>query len=448
MTITHKIPPHSLDAEHSVLGALLVDPNALMKISDFLQVDDFYSQGNKDIYETILHLSNLRKPIDLITVPEELKKKDLLDNIGGVSFLAELMTIVPSAINILEYANIVKQKSTLRKMVHAGQKITSFGYDEDEDIEKLLEQSEKEVFAISQTFLRNKFVPINEILSGRFEIFSERHDNDDEDLDIGVKSGFDNLDKILGGFQPSDLIILAARPSMGKTGFALATAINAADIYGKSIGIFSLEMSKEQLVDRMFANVLQVNSYKLQKGQLSDDEFMRMGPAMDKLSKMPIYIDDTVESSISALRAKARRLQMEHGLDMIIIDYLQLMSTGDPKLSGNRVLEIAEISRSLKALARELHIPIIALSQLSRGVESRNDKRPMLSDLRDSGAIEQDADVAIMLYRDEYYNKDTDKPGETELLIRKHRNGEIGECVLIFDKAKMRFREKNPQNDY
>ncbi|HID91974.1 TPA: replicative DNA helicase [Candidatus Gracilibacteria bacterium] len=448
MAITPQIPPHSLDAEHSVLGALLIDPNALMKISDFLRIDDFYSQGNQDIYEIILNLSNLRKPIDLITVPEELKKKNLLEPIGGVSFLAELMTIVPSAVNILEYAHIVKQKSTLRKMVVAGQKITSFGYEEDENIESLLEQSEKEVFTISQTFLKNKFIPINEILSGRFEIFSERHDNDDEDLDIGVKSGFGNLDKILGGFQPSDLVILAARPSMGKTGFALAAAINSADFYGKSIGIFSLEMSKEQLVDRMFANILQVDSYKLQKGQLSDDEFMRMGPAMDKLSKMSIYIDDTVESSISALRAKARRLQMEHGLDMIIIDYLQLMSTGNPQLAGNRVLEIAEISRSLKALARELHIPVMALSQLSRGVESRPDKRPMLSDLRDSGAIEQDADVVIMIYRDEYYNKDTDKPGITELLIRKHRNGEVGECELKFDKAKMRFLELDPQNDY
>ncbi len=448
MAITPQIPPHSLDAEHSVLGALLVDPNSLMKISDFLRTDDFYSQGNKDIYETILHLSNLRKPIDLITVPEELKKKDLLEKIGGIGFLAELMTIVPSAINILEYANIVKQKSTLRKMVIAGQKITSFGYEEDENIESLLEQSEKEVFTISQTFLKNKFIPINEILSGRFEVFSERHDNDDEDLDTGVKSGFANLDRILGGFQPSDLVVLAARPSMGKTGFSLAAAINSADLYGKSIGFFSLEMSKEQLVDRMFANILQVDSFKLQKGQLSDEEFMRMGPAMDKLSKMSIYIDDTVESSISALRAKARRLQMEHGLDMIIIDYLQLMSTGDPKLAGNRVLEIAEISRSLKALARELHIPVIALSQLSRGVESRPDKRPMLSDLRDSGAIEQDADVVIMIYRDEYYNKDSDKPGVTELLIRKHRNGEVGECELIFDKAKMRFRESDPQSDY
>jgi replicative DNA helicase len=270
-------------------------------------------------------------------------------------------------------------------------------------------------------------------------VFSNIHDSDDEALEKGVKSGFKGLDKILGGFQPSDLIILAARPSMGKTGLALALGLNAAEYHKKSIGIFSLEMSKEQLVDRMFANMLQVDMWKLQKGKLSDEEFMRMGPTMDKLSNMSIYIDDTVESSIPELRAKTRRLQMENGLDMIIIDYLQLMTTGNKSLALNRVLEISEISRNLKALARELNIPIIALSQLSRGVESRPDKHPVLSDLRDSGAIEQDADVVIMLYRDEYYNKDSDFPGITDIHIKKHRNGPVGDCQLRFDKAKMRF---------
>lgn len=443
-----KILPHSLDAEYSVLGALLIDPDALMKVSDFLQTDDFYAQGNIDIYEVILHLSNERKPIDMVTVPNELKERKLLDKVGGIPFLAELMTSVPSAISILEYANIIKAKSTLRKMVKAGQTITENGYTEGTNIEELLESSEKEVFSISQTFLKNKFVPVSEILSGRFEVFSQRHDQTDEEMDVGVKSGFEGLDNILGGFQPSDLVILAARPSMGKTGLALAIGINAAEMYGKSIGVFSLEMSKEQLVDRMFANMMGVDMWKLQKGKLNDQEFMRMGPTMDKLSKLPIYIDDTVESSISALRAKARRLQMESGLDMIIIDYLQLMSTGNPKLIGNRVLEIAEISRSLKALARELYIPIIALSQLSRGVEMRQDKRPVLSDLRDSGAIEQDADSAIMIYRDDYYNPDTDMPGITELHVRKHRNGPTGHCDLRFDKAKMRFFDVDPDHEF
>lgn len=448
MAITPQVPPHSLDAEHSVLGSVMIDSDCLMKFSDFLHPEDFYSQANSDVFKAMLTLSNNRKPIDLITLPDVLKKEELLDSIGGISFLAELMTVVPSAMNILEYANIVKKKSTLRKMIHAGQNITSNGYDEKKDIEELLESSEKEVFTISQTFLKNKFVPVKDILSGRFEVFSERHDMTDDEMDVGVKSGFKGIDDIIGGFQASDLVILAARPSMGKTGLALAIAINSAEIYGKSIGVFSLEMSKEQLVDRMFANMLQVDMFKLQKGKLSDEEFMRMGPTMDKLANMPIFIDDTVESSISALRAKARRLQMEHGLDMIIIDYLQLMKTGDKALSGNRVLEIAEISRSLKALARELSIPVIALSQLSRGVEARPDKRPVMSDLRDSGSIEQDADSILMIYRDEYYNPDTDMPGITEIHVRKNRNGPIGHCDLRFDKAKMKFYDVDLENDY
>lgn len=442
MSITPKTPPHSLDAEQSVLGALLLDPEALIKIGDFLVPDDFYSKSNSDIYKGILELSNARKPIDLITLPNLLAKDKVLDNLGGVGFLAELMTVVPSATNILEYATILKSKSTLRKMVKAGQNIAGYGYDEEKDVEELLEKSEKEVFSISQTFLKNKFVPVKEILEGRFEVFSERHDMEDDELDTGVKSGFIGLDKILGGFQPSDMVVLAARPSMGKTGLALAIALNAAELYGKSVGIFSLEMSKEQLTDRMFANMLQVDMWKLQKGKLSDEEFMRMGPAMDKLSSMPLYIDDTVESSIAALRAKSRRLQMEHGLDMIVIDYLQLMSTGNPKMALNRVQEIAEISRSLKALARELHIPVIALSQLSRAVETRPDKRPVLSDLRDSGAIEQDADVVMMIYRDEYYNpEDTELAGITEIHVRKHRNGALGHCDLKFLKSEMRFED-------
>lgn len=448
MAITPKIPPHSLDAEHSVLGSVLIDPECLMKFSDFLRAEDFYSKSNADIFQAILRLSNERKPIDLITIPDILKKDGLLESVGGVSFLAELMTVVPSAMNILEYANIVKKKSTLRKMISAGQNISTYGYDEKKDVEELLEASEKEVFTISQTFLKNKFVPLKEILDGRFEIFSDRHDMDDDELDVGVKSGFEGIDKVLGGFQPSDLVILAARPSMGKTGLALAIALNAAEFFGKKIGVFSLEMSKEQLVDRIFANMLQVDMWKLQKGKLSDEEFTRMGPTMDKLAGLPIYIDDTVESSIAALRAKARRLQMEHGLDMIVIDYLQLMSTGDKALAGNRVLEIAEISRSLKALARELAIPVIALSQLSRGVEARTDKRPVMSDLRDSGAIEQDADSILMIYRDEYYNPDTDMPGITEIHVRKNRNGPIGHCDLKFDKAQMRFFDVDEDHGY
>lgn len=433
-------PPHSIEAEQSVLGSLLIDPVSLIKISDFLRAEDFYVTAYSDIYEAILQLSNERKPIDLVTLPNLLKQKDLLEKIGGIAFLVELTTLVPSAVNIFEYANIIKTKSTLRKMITAGQQIAGFGIQEDKPLEELLEKSEKAVFSISQTFLKNKFVSIKEILKERHEVFSERYDLGDDVVETGVMSGFRALDGMLGGFQPSDLVILAARPSMGKTGLALAIGLNSAQLYKKTIGIFSLEMAKEQLVDRMFSNLLQVDLWKLQKGKLTDEEFSRMGPTMDDLSQLPIFIDDTVESSIAALRAKSRRLQMEHGLDMIIIDYLQLMSTGNPQMALNRVQEISEISRNLKALARELHVPIIALSQLSRTVETRMDKRPVLSDLRDSGAIEQDADVVMMLYRDEYYNEpDEENRGVTEILIRKHRNGPVGEVKLRFDKAQMRF---------
>lgn len=442
-------PPHSIEAEQSVLGALLIDPISLMKISDFLKPDDFYLTAHADVYGAMLELSHARKPIDLVTLQTLLKEKNILEAMGGIAFLVELTSIVPSAINILEYANIVKTKSTLRKMISAGQRIAGYGSQEDKPLEELLEKSEKEVFSISQTFLKNKFVSIKEILSERFEVFSDRYDSGDEAVETGVMSGFKGIDELLGGFQPSDLVILAARPSMGKTGLALAIGLNAAQHYKKTIGVFSLEMAKEQLVDRMFSNLLRVDLWKLQKGKLSDEEFMRMGPTMDELSQLPIFIDDTVDSSIAALRAKSRRLQMEHGLDMIIIDYLQLMSTGNAQMALNRVNEISEISRSLKALARELHVPIIALSQLSRGVEARTDKRPVMSDLRDSGAIEQDADVIMMIYRDEYYNgPDEENRDVTEIHVRKHRNGPVGECKLRFDRAQMRFFDIDTQHSF
>jgi replicative DNA helicase len=314
------------------------------------------------------------------------------------------------------------------------------GYSEDENLEVLLEEAEKQVFGISQTFLKDRFVHIKEILNKRFEEFAEIHNSEDGQKSKGIATGYKSIDKILSGFQPSDLIIMAARPSMGKTALALSIAQKVAD-RGKTVGIFSLEMSKEQLVDRLFCSILKVDSWKLQHGQLTDSDFARMGEAMDKLNKAPIFIDDSVGMSIAQLKAKARRLQMEHGLDLIILDYLQLMSTGNPAYQVNRVQEISEISRSLKALGRELRVPIIALSQLSRAVELRNPKIPQLSDLRESGAIEQDADVVMMLYRKDYYeeNLTEDEIGVTEVFIRKHRNGPTGKADLRFDKTQMRF---------
>ncbi|MCK5345758.1 MAG: replicative DNA helicase, partial [Candidatus Heimdallarchaeota archaeon] len=399
--ISIKVPPHSKEAEQSVIGSILMDKEAIVKIADLIKGEDFYYEIHKLIFEVILDLYNRHDPIDLLTVANLLEERKQIDTIGGPAYLAELTSSVPTSTHVFKYAQIVKNKSTLRKMIKAGNVISGCGYSEDENIEELLNTAEKEVFGISQTFLKDRFIHIKDVLDKRYEEFAILHHADEKDKVKGIPTGYTALDKILSGFQPSDLIILAARPSMGKTALALSIAQKAAieSNNKKTIGIFSLEMSKEQLVDRMFCSILGVDSWKLQHGKLSDKDFQNMGSAMDKLNQAPIYIDDSVGMSIVQLKAKARRLQMEHGLDMIIVDYLQLMSTGNQNYQSNRVQEISEISRTLKALGRELHIPIIALSQLSRAVELRNPKIPQLSDLRESGAIEQDADVVMMLYR-------------------------------------------------
>ena len=334
-------PPQDFSAEQSVLGSILIDTDALFKVSDFLTADDFYFQKNGAVFSAILNLSARSEPVDAVTLAAQLREQNSLEKIGGASYLAELSAAVPTSVNVLNYAQIVKKKSTLRKMILVGDRISGFGTDESSGVENLLEKAEKEVFSISQTFLRNKFVPVKEILSERFDRFAAAHAADDDDeVFAGVQTGFKNLDNLLSGFQPSDLVILAARPSMGKTAFALSIALNCALRDKKSIGVFSLEMSKEQLVDRMFASRLAVDSWKLQKGKLDDTDFQKMGPVMDELSAAPIYIDDTVDSSIPELRAKVRRLQMEHGLDLVIVDYLQLMSSGNSVFAGNRVQEI------------------------------------------------------------------------------------------------------------
>jgi len=438
-----KIPPHSKEAEQSVLGSILIDKDAIVKISDLLKPEDFYYDIHKIIYEAINDLFNRHDPIDLLTLANLLEERKQIDTIGGPAYLAEITSIVPTSTHIFKYAQIVKNKSTLRKMIKVGNVITACGYNEDENLEVLLETSEKEVFGISQTFLKDKFIHIKDILDKRYEEFAALHHAEEKDKVKGIPTGYTSLDKILSGMQPSDLIILAARPSMGKTALALSIAqkISIESNKKKTVGIFSLEMSKEQLVDRLFCSILGVDSWKLQHGKLSDKDFQNMGEAMDKLNNAPVYIDDSIGMSIAQLKAKARRLQMEHGLDVIIVDYLQLMSTGNSNYQSNRVQEISEISRSLKALGRELHVPIIALSQLSRAVEMRNPKIPQLSDLRESGAIEQDADVVMMLYRKDYYeeNLTEDEMGVTEVFIRKHRNGPIGKAELRFDKTQMRF---------
>lgn len=378
-----KVPPHSLEAEKSTLGSLLIDKEAITRIADLLQAEDFYHESHGTIYQAIFDLFDKRSPIDLLTVTNVLEERKQLEQVGGASYLAELTNEVPTASHVYNYALIVKHKSTLRKLIKAGGDVTGFGYMEDAPIEELLEQAEKALFSVSQTFLKDRFVHIKEILSSTYDKVSELHDPATKDKYRGIPTGFADMDNILSGLQPADLVILAARPSMGKTSLALNIAQNVAK-KGHAVGIMSLEMSKEQLVERMFCSLLEVDSWKLRTGQLTEEDFMRIGNVMDELYSMKIFIDDSVGNSIAELKAKARRLQMEHGLNFLIIDYLQLMSSGKGGTSyTNRVQEISEISRSLKALARELRIPIMALSQLSRAVELRPSKVPQLSDLRE-----------------------------------------------------------------
>lgn len=447
-----KVPPHSLEAEKSTLGSLLIDKDAIIKIADLISADDFYHEKHAAIYRAMIELFEKRNPIDVLTVTSLLEDKKVLDQVGGASYIGELTSEVPTASHIFQYATIVKQKAVLRKLLKAGDTITGLGFNETEEIENLLEDAEKALFNVSQTFIKDRFVHVKEVLSMTYEKLADLHDPDGKEKYRGVPTGFRDLDNILSGMQPSDLIIIAARPSMGKTALALNMAQNIAAIK-KSVGVISLEMSKEQLVERMFCSLLGVDSWKMRTGKLTDEDFARIGGVMDDLNNMKLFIDDSIGGSIVELRAKARRLQMEHGLDLLIIDYLQLMSGGKSAAFGssNRVQEISEISRSLKGLARELKIPVIALSQLSRAVELRPSKVPQLSDLRESGAIEQDADVVLMMYREDYYEEDSDRAGITDLYIRKHRNGPTGRIELGFKKEQMKFfslEKQRKEEDY
>jgi replicative DNA helicase len=446
--------PHSTEAEKTVLGAILLDPEAIIKVSDLLKPEDFYDPVHRLIYQAVLELHERHEVIDFVTVSSKLADAKRVQEVGGTAFLAELASSVPTSAHVYQYGQIVKTKAVHRRIIDAGQKITGLGYEIGKPVGELLDQVEKTVFEITNTFIKEKFIHIREVLDARYEKFAEMHETKDDGAVKGVPTGFMGLDQKLSGFQPSDLIILAGRPSMGKTALALGIAQNAAIRHRKSVGIFSLEMSKEQLVDRLFASMLGVDSWKLQRGKLDDSDFQNMGPIMDELSKANIFIDDSVASSLPELRAKARRLQMEHGLDLIVIDYLQLMSTGNDHYVGNRVQEISEISRSLKQIGRELRVPILALSQLSRAVESRPGNIPQLSDLRDSGSIEQDADVVLMMYREDYYEEDSDRPGLTDIYVRKHRNGPTGRVELMFKREQMRFYDvdkshskSRPQDD-
>ncbi len=435
-----KVPPQNIEAERSVLGALMLDKDAIIKVANLVRVGDFYRDDHNMIYEAMIELYEQREPIDVLSLSNRLEEKSQLDKIGGSSYLASLAANVPSSSNVAHYAKVVQKKSTLRKLILAASEIVELGYKEEEDVEKLLDNAEQKLFAVSQKYIKQDFVPIKSILEAAFNRIDELHKGDHKLR--GVPTGYADLDKILAGFQKSDLVILAARPSIGKTTLALDFARMIAVKQKIPVGIFSLEMSSDQLIDRMLAAESNVDLWRLRTGNLKtgegDDDFQRIGEAMGVLSEAQIFIDDAGSANVMEMRTMARRLQSEHNVGVIIIDYLQLMegrSGGD-----NRVNEISEISRALKQLARELNIPIIALSQLSRAVESRSPQIPKLSDLRESGSIEQDADVVMFLYREDREKPDTPNKNIVEVHIAKHRNGPIGKASLYFQENSTTFK--------
>lgn len=425
--------PQSTDLEASVLGALLIDPDVVVKIADIIRPIDFYDDRHRIIYESSLQLYEQESPIDVLTLSENLRAEGLLSDVGGSSYLTQLTNVVPTSANAEQYATIVATKSIRRRLISASREIADIGHDEKRTIAELVEEAESKLFEVSQRHVGNDVISLENILSESFDRLDSLHK--DKGTIRGIPSGYKDLDGKLAGFQRSDLVILAARPSMGKTAMALNLAQNIAVKSNQPVLLFSLEMSKEQLVDRMLASEANVNSWNLRTGNLSDGDFEKIGHAMGALSEAQIYIDDTPGITVSDLRTKARREAHKRELGLIIVDYLQLMS-GGAKYGGdaNRVQEISEISRGLKSVARELNVPVIALSQLSRSVESRNPQIPQLSDLRESGSIEQDADVVMFLYRDDYYNPDTsEKPNILDILIQKHRNGPTGKVELYYD---------------
>lgn len=432
-----KLPPQATETEQALLGCLLIDKDAIVKIADLISPSDFYRDDHGTIYQSILKLYAKRNPIDLVTLSEQLEKEKKLKEVGGASYLATLVNSVSSAAHITHYAETVHQKATLRRLISAATNITELGYEENEEIEQVLDRAERELFAVSQKFMRQYFVPIKDVLAESFDRIDELHKHKGQLR--GLSTGFHDLDNILAGLQKSDLIILAARPSMGKSALVLNIAEHVGTQLKEPVGIFSLEMSKEQIIDRFISSQAGIDSWKMRTGNLTDEDFPKIGYAMGVLSEAPIFIDDSPILNVMEIRTKARRLQSDKGLGLIIVDYLQLMESHRKKDDG-RVQEISEISRSLKALARELNVPVIALSQLSRAVEMRQPKIPQLADLRESGSIEQDADVVMFIYREDYYEKDTERKNIADILIRKHRNGPIGQIELYFIGEQMRFR--------
>jgi replicative DNA helicase len=436
-----RLPPQNLEAEASVLGSLMLDKDAIIRVADIVRVGDFYKDDHNAIYEAMLALYEEREPIDVLSLANRLEEKGELERVGGSAYLASLVNSVPSASNVAHYAKVVQKKALLRRLIAAASEIVEMGYEEGEDVQKVLDEAEQRLFSISQKYLKQDFVPIKSILESAFDRIDELHKGDHSFR--GVPTQFPDLDNLLAGLQKSDLIILAARPSVGKTTFALDIARQIGIHTKVPVGIFSLEMGSDQLVDRMLAAQAGVDLWRLRTGKLStegpDNDFERISDAMGVLAQAPIFIDDSGSLNIMEMRTMARRLQAEHNLGLIIVDYLQLME-GRARSGDNRVQEISEISRGLKQLARELNIPVIALSQLSRAVESRPDQVPKLSDLRESGSIEQDADVVMFLYREDRVKPDTPNKNIADVIVAKHRNGPVGKIQLYFEENSTTFK--------
>lgn len=445
MATHERIPPQNLEAEQSLLGSLLIDKDAVTAIADRTRPDDFYRDSHRHIFEAMLQLYERHEPIDILSLGNRLEEQGLLQRVGGRAYLVELSNAVPTAANVAHYADIVQKKATLRRILEAATEITRIGYEEDEDVEASLDRAERTLFGVSEKFNKNSFVPIRSVLQEAFDRIDELHR--DRGKLRGTPTGFRELDSLLAGLQKSDLIILAARPSVGKTSLALDIARQIGVVAKQPVGFFSLEMSKEQLVDRLICAQANVDLWKLRTGRLSDrdDDFPRIGNALGELSEAPIYIDDAAGLNVMQLRTKARRLKNEHGLGVIVVDYLQLMEGRGSKSSDNRVQEVSEISRGLKMIAKELNVPVLALAQLSRAVEMSKPAIPRLSHLRDSGSIEQDADVVMFIYRksaDHGYRKEDISPEEAhiaEIYISKHRNGPTGMVRLYFDEKRASF---------
>jgi len=439
ITTIERVPPQSIEAEQSVLGSMLLERDAIARVVELVRPEDFYREAHRIIYEAVVDLFERGEPADLLTVTERLRDLGRLDDVGGASYLSTLVNAVPTAANVEYYARILIQKSILRALIRAGTEIAQMGYEGDQDIDAVLDRAEKLVFNIATRRRTQEFLHIREILKESFEQIDRRYQ--DKGTVTGIPTGFTDLDKLTSGLQPSDLIIVAARPAMGKTTFSLNIAAHAAIHHKYPVAIFSLETSKEQLVQRLLCAEAEVDSNRLRTGYLSDSDWPKLSRAMGRLSEAPIFIDDSASISVVEMRAKSRKLKAEHGLGLVIIDYLQMIQSY--KRTENRTQEISEIARALKSLAKELNVPVIAISQLSRAVELTGTRRPMLSHLRESGELEQVADLVLFIYRQDYYDPERaraeGKENVAEIIVAKHRNGPVGQVELYFHKEHNRF---------